>query len=354
MKYMHWRMDKLEQKTYVKSKLKLAGLSVLLAAGSVLSGCSLLPEEQKPLKPPLVQPAQAEVRTVEAVKGSIVRQLVGSGVFVPTEIGYYQFKDGGNIKTVEVRAGHVVEKGDVLATLENNGADIELLQREIDYERKKIALRDAMAGGNNDHIRIAKLELELATLLFDNVKKRAAGTVLRADNAGVVTFAADARPGDWIDAKRVVAAVADPSGMRIALDVGANPVMKDIKVGMAAEVIFREQTLAGKVSQTPSSAPLTDDARLREEYGKTIYIELEELPSDAVLGSSAEIRIVAARKDNTVVLPKRGVRTYFGRTFVQVLDGERRREVDVETGLENATEIEIVQGLEEGAQVILQ
>jgi hypothetical protein len=41
------------------------------------------------------------------------------------------------------------------------------------------------------------------------------------------------------------------------------------------------------------------------------------------------------------------------RYYVQVADGDRRKEVDVEVGLMTATDVEIVKGVEEGQQVIL-
>jgi len=339
---------------YSPNKQRNTFIVVLLAASAALGGCSLLPEEQKPLKPPLVKPAQAEVRTVDVVKGSIVRQISSAGHWVPTRIAYYQFQTGGILDTVEVRSGGTVAQGDVLATLVNEGAEIELLQRELEYEKKKLALEEALQSGNEKAVRIARIDYELAELLLTKTKEKAENTVLRAAEGGLVSYATDLKPGDGVDAERVIAAVADPSGMRLAVEAGSNPVLADIDVGMEAEIVYKGNTLKGVVTQTPSSAPLTDDARLREEYGKTLYIDVEQLPEDAVLGAPADVRIVAARRDDALVVPKRGVRTYFGRTYVQVLEGERRKEVDVETGLENATEIEIVQGVEEGMKIILQ
>jgi multidrug efflux pump subunit AcrA (membrane-fusion protein) len=334
---------------------RMAALAAIFAAGAIAGGCSLLPKEQGALKPPLVKPAQATVRTVDVKTGSIVRQVSGSARFVPTRVSYHPFEgNGGIIESVEVRAGGLVKKGDTLVTLDNGDIDVELLQRELEYEKKKLALEDAVMGRNEKQLRVARLDFELAKLLFDKTKEKAESGILRAKADGVVTFVANMFPGDRVEAGEVLVAIADPLGMRIAIDAGGNQVMRDVDVGMEAEVEFKGKTFAGKVTQTPSSAPPTDDTRLREEYGKTLYIELPELPPDAELGAMADVKIVVSRRDNVIVLPKRGIRTYFDRTFVQVLDGERRREIDVETGLENATEIEVVRGLEAGMKVILQ
>jgi macrolide-specific efflux system membrane fusion protein len=334
---------------------RLAAAVMLIAGAAMLSGCSLLPEERGPLKPPLVQPAQAPVRTVEAEIGTIVRQISGAAHFVPTQIRYHQFRGGGGtVKSIDVRAGLTVKQGDVLAQLDIGDIDVELLQRKLEYERKKFALEDAKASGDRRQIQLAGLEFELAELLYEKARTKAESAVLRAETDGVVTFAAALQPGDRVQDGEVLAAVADPSKMRVALNGTGNEVMRDIRVGMEAEITYQGRKYKGKVVQTPSSAPPTDDEVLREEYSKTIYVEMEELPPDAEIGAMADLTIVAARRENTIVLPKRGVRTYFGRTYVQILDGERRREIDVETGLENATEVEILSGLEAGMKVILQ
>ncbi|WP_219837138.1 efflux RND transporter periplasmic adaptor subunit [Paenibacillus sp. R14(2021)] len=328
-------------------------LGVLLIASSASAGCSLLPNEQAPLKPPLVKPAQAEVRTIDAKSGSIVKQVAGSATFVPTKIEYYQQQGAGVIHLVDVRAGSTVKKGDVLVTLENNGSDIELLERQIEFERKKQALNDAVRAGDAESTHIAKLDFELAELLYNKAKSKADSSVIRAKTDGVVSYSTDLQPGDHFDAERVLAAVAKPNGMRLALEVVANLALADIKLGMEADVTYKDKTYKGKVTQTPASAPVTADEWLRDEYGKTVYIELDKLPEGASFGAHAEATIVAARRDNVIVLPKSAIRAYFGRTFVQVLEGERRKEIDIETGLTTATEYEIVKGVQEGMKIIL-
>nr|WP_240545899.1 HlyD family efflux transporter periplasmic adaptor subunit [Paenibacillus artemisiicola] len=346
-------MDELVRIPSSVSKARALALGALLIASAASAGCSLLPNEQAPLKPPLVKPAQAEIRTIDAKSGSIVKQVSGSAAFVPTKIAYYQPQDAGVIRSVDVRAGSAVKKGDVLVTLENNGSDIELLERQIEYERKKQALNDANRDGDAESAHIAKLDFELAELLYDKAKKKADGSVIRAKTDGVVSYSTDLQPGDHFDAGRVLAAVAQPDGMRLALESAANPALADIKIGMEADVTYKDKTYKGKVTQTPASAPETADERLRDEYGKTVYIELGKLPEGAAFGAHAEATIVAARRDNVIVLPKSAIRAYFGRTFVQVLEGERRKEIDIETGLATATEYEIVKGVQEGMKIIL-
>jgi hypothetical protein len=54
-----------------------------------------------------------------------------------------------------------------------------------------------------------------------------------------------------------------------------------------------------------------------------------------------------------LIIPRSGLRTYLGRDYVQTLDGDSRKEVDVEKGIVSSTEVEIRKGLKEGQTIIL-
>jgi hypothetical protein len=54
-----------------------------------------------------------------------------------------------------------------------------------------------------------------------------------------------------------------------------------------------------------------------------------------------------------LIIPRGALRNYQGRDFVLVVDGETRREVDVQRGLATQTEVEIVKGLNEGQQIVV-
>ncbi|UUZ85167.1 hypothetical protein LJK88_17265 [Paenibacillus sp. P26] len=71
------------------------------------------------------------------------------------------------------------------------------------------------------------------------------------------------------------------------------------------------------------------------------------------IGTQADIAIVTEHRENVLVIPRAGLRNYMGRDYVQVLEGESRKEVDVEKGIVSATEVEIRKGLSEKQQIIL-
>jgi hypothetical protein len=54
-----------------------------------------------------------------------------------------------------------------------------------------------------------------------------------------------------------------------------------------------------------------------------------------------------------IVLPRGAIRSYMDRYYVQIMEGDYRKEADIEVGLMTPTQVEIVRGVEEGQQVIL-
>jgi hypothetical protein len=80
---------------------------------------------------------------------------------------------------------------------------------------------------------------------------------------------------------------------------------------------------------------------------------MEKQPEDVQIGHSAEMTIELQNRADVILLPRSAVRSYMGRSYVQIADGSQRREVDVEVGLTTATEAEIVSGLEEGQMVVV-
>lgn len=329
-------------------------ISVLLL-GTALSGCSLLPQEEAELQPPLVKPVQESYQSAIATKGTITKELKGNGSFVSVSADIAQFTgQGGRIDKIHVSSGETVHKGDVLASLILDGLDLQLKEQELALERAKYAYKNS-SGSDKDARRIASLQLDIEQIKYNRLKTQIDSKVITSKIDGEVTFAEVLKEGDPVEAYQTLVIVSDPSKLRLSMTIDAGTELSRVDVGTTAEVLFKQKTYTAKVVQTPSSAPTTPNKELAEKYSKTLYLEVQNLPSTVEIGSLASVRIITQQRENTIIIPKNGLRAYLGRNFVRVLeDGNRLREVDVETGIAGSTEVEIVKGLEEGEVVVLQ
>jgi len=321
---------------------------------SLLAACSLLPAEEPPLAPPLVEPVKQNIVTVEVRRGTLEQTVRGSGVLEPYDLRYHSFKaGGGRIKEVFVRRGQEVKAGDPLVQLELEGLDLELKYKALNLEKAKLELEQAKANMNPDEMRVKLIQLDIAQAEYDLVKERLDNKLLKAERDGVVTFVTNKEPPDMVNAYETLVVVADTSKLHVILTKNDSNWASAVKVGMDAVLAWRGQTFAGKVVQTPGSAPSTDDTRLLELYARSVYIEPETLPEGVNMGDVVDVTIVTDRRENTLVIPANALRTFASRNYVQVMDGERVFEADVEIGIRTASELEILSGVEEGQQIIL-
>jgi macrolide-specific efflux system membrane fusion protein len=337
-------------------KYKWSKTTIVCLMGLILlsSGCSLLPKEENVLKPPLVSPQKESYNLYEVKRGTITKQIKGTGTFESSQVVYQEFKGTGKISTISVKVGDIVRKGAPLLELDNEGMDIVVKERVRDFERAKLNLDQAKESRNEQVIKIRMLELDIAQNKLNEARKQLDGKVMNAEIDGVIVSIERVKLGDSVQLGKVYVTIADPGSIQLSYTSTASSNLQEVKVGMKAVITYKNQQLEGTVTQSPSSAPPTDNKQLSDRYAKTIYFKLADSAVKPTLNTSADITIVLQKKENVIVIPRFGLSTFLGRNFVKVLEGESIKEIDIETGMESETEIEIVKGLEEGQKLIVQ
>ncbi|MFC5529483.1 efflux RND transporter periplasmic adaptor subunit [Cohnella yongneupensis] len=333
---------------------RAAGIAVLLAASMAVAGCSLLPDEET-LKPPLIQPAQEQFDAVVAAMGSIQTSLKGNATFVSAKVETLSFKgNGGRLKSINVKLGDQVKAGDLLAELETGDLDLQLKLQRLNVERAELLYKQArLSGANETDLRLREIDLERENISYGSMEDRLSQAQLYAPISGTVIFVDSLKTGDGVNTYQSIITIADPSSMQLSYAAGNAKDLSSVEVGMPISLKYRGKDYTGKVLQSPSSAPATDDKAKAEKNETTIILSMDNQPEGVHVGDVAEVTIELQKRENVIVLPRSAVRTYMGRFYVQVAEGERRKEVDVEVGLTTPTQVEIVQGLKEGQNVIL-
>ncbi|WP_233530948.1 efflux RND transporter periplasmic adaptor subunit [Paenibacillus alkalitolerans] len=323
---------------------------------TALAGCSLLPVEEQELQPPLVKPVQQNISTAEVKRGTIVKQIVGDATFQSDKMEYLYFTEsGGTFTGMNVKLGDKVKTGDVLASIETSGLDSEIELQEINIEKIKISLEQEKAGKEpgDPSIRLKMLDLKSAEIRMNSLMERLEKSRLTASVDGMVTYLDKIKPGDKVSAYKELITISDPTALKLVYTAGNRVDLAGVSVNMEVGVKINGQTYKGKVVQTPMTAPPSDDKDIEDRNSRSIIIDVPNAPKDAGIGTHAEITIVTDKRENVLIIPRSALRTYLDRDFVQVLEGESRKEIDVEKGIVTSTEVEIRQGLQEGQTVIL-
>lgn len=136
----------------------------------------------------------------------------------------------------------------------------------------------------------------------------------------------------------------------ITVDVNEADILK-IKEGQSATVSFdaiADKTFSATVERVDTIATASQDV-----ISFSVYVVLNEDVEAVQRGMTADIDILVANKENTLTVPSGAVKPYQGGKAVRV-PGERGEItfVPVETGSKGDGKIEILSGIEEGAEVI--
>jgi len=389
-----------------KIKRVVAAIFVLIALGAVTLGLSRM----KPAAPS-VDRATALIDTVK--RGDIIRQVHGIGTLVPEEVRWIPASNDGIIEEVKAHAGDKVTATTIILIMSNpdvrqraTDAELALKGAEADLANLRASLQTdilnqqaAQAGVESEYNR-AKLDFEanqelnkdglIADLILkksqETARELAAKNEMEKKKVAVNSQSADARiaaqqarvdqfrvayelrlkqldelnvragaagvvqqvpveAGQHVAPGTILAKVAEPGRLKAEVQI-AETQMKDVVPGLPASIDTRNGIIPGQVIRIDPAAvngTVKVDVQLNGEYPKGVRpdlsvdgtIDLEHLTNILYVGRPAY-----GQADTTVGM------------FRLMANGEAVR-VQVKLGRTSVNQVEIVEGLREGDQVVL-
>lgn len=356
---MKWLTESLFRKTSI----------VCIAAAVMLSGCSLLPDEKEEEVLPEIKPPQISQRPeYEVTTKNLVTTVPVMGKVISLEEETVYFTTGDhNVKDVYVKSGDEVQAGDPIATLDMSEMEKTLRMEKLAFQRDELAMkellrtRDEMDQSDFEQQRIAFEEKRQK--LADMEEEISKSTITAPFSGTIVSLSV--KKGDLVKAYAPVAIIAN-TDLLVPASKLTKTEQEKIAVGMEAQVtISNGGTIKGTVKQLPVQSSESsgngggaggggtgNNAADIERVEDFMIIEVDEMPEGATRGIPASIKVITKRTENAIVIPPSTLRSIGNRTYVQVVDENGKREVDVEVGQQTATDVEILNGLEPGQKVV--
>lgn len=356
-------------------------------------------------------------QTVSVNRCDVEQTVTAPGNLVNVNQADVQMPATGRLSTVNVRVGDSVRKGQVLAELDpvtTTQAQLDLLEAQeeleklqkrrtsLDYPRatddflkdlrrqlkaakQAVKQLDNAARGAEDPMVRAQLlaslttakenqkslesklnwytsnptegeiisadsELALAQAKYDAAKAVLESLQIKSPISGVV-FEAAAEGGQTYQAEAALFKIGDPK----ALEVVANVTEEDypiISVGQSVEVYFDarpEVTVQGKIDRIIPKRIEGD----RPRYN--IYITLDEVPDGLADGMTSDAAITIEKHTGVLCLPRSVVRASgVDEVSLKIWNNQTTETRTVTIGLRGDSDVEILSGLSEGEQVIIQ
>jgi macrolide-specific efflux system membrane fusion protein len=333
-------------------------LSIILAAS--LSGCGLLPEEDKEEQLPTITPPKLSQKPVyEVTTETLITRVRGIGQLRSEQQEQLFFIDEGKrVKDVYVKAGDNVATGDLLAALDVSDMERDLRQRKLRFRSNELSMIQTLRNADEmepEALEQAKIDFELARTELVDLEEKIATAYIYASFSGAVVSVNIAK-GDAVTAYKPVITMADLSKLVVSATISKED-LKSVAPGMASVVTINAAgDFNGKVSHLPVTSATTNPdpyAPPKETLDQFLLVDIEPFPEGVSLGTPLSVIVITNKKENATVIPSAALRTHAGRNYVQVVDEDgTKREVDVEVGQQTSTLVEIIKGLSPGQKVV--
>jgi HlyD family secretion protein len=286
-----------------------------------------------------------------------------------------------DLRRAEIALQEAQERYDQYAWVGGIGAlpqSVALQQATINYEQALAAYNIAMQGPTESEFRAAEAavaqarsqlssladgaseeDLTMAEVAVDQARAslelaqlQLEGATITAPFDGVVAFLGaevneQAAPGS------PMIVLIDPSGFHVEvsvdeIDVGQVELEQEARITLDA---YPDEELQGRVEYI---SPVATENLGTVSYLVSVCFDPTQVPLRS--GMTANITIVTERRENVLLMPSRAISAdrETGLFYVERLndDGEIER-VEVEIGIQDATYIEVLRGLEEGDQLVI-
>lgn len=224
--------------------------------------------------------------------------------------------------------------------------DLQAAQAALEAARQQLALKRSPT--TTQDVALAEEQVNQSQLLVQQAQLDLDNATLVAPYDGVVG-AVSANLGEQVTSATPILTLVDPKAVRVDATVDETDVGR-IALGKPAQVTFDAipgRTFAGKVVAIAPNAVVQQGLATY-----TVSIGLDDT-TGVPPGLTANVALVAAERQNVVLVPTRAIKRYGGSPTVDVLTGDRTDTRAIKTGLANHQYTEVTEGLAEGETVLI-
>jgi len=301
------------------------------------------------------RPTKITYTTENAEIGTIAKTVSATGEVMAENEANLSFKLAGQIKSILVKVGDVVKKGQRIASIDQGTLWNELssaknylqAQRDTLYDMKK---RDETY--NNYQREAQRALIKKAEDAVATINTQIGQTTIYSPIAGMIT-GKNVEVGENVAANQTIVTVSTTEGIEIELDVSESDII-DVKVGQKAKLTFdalsSDEILEGEVVEIDPAATVIQDV----VYYK-VKVKLSSPDERLKIGMSVDADINVAQKDNVIMIPARAVKTEGSQDYVEILKEDNITErLNVKTGFKgDEGMVEITSGLQGGENVVV-
>lgn len=226
--------------------------------------------------------------------------------------------------------------------------DLQILEQNV----KLAEINLQKVGGEVDPIQAQ--EVAKAQLAFDRLTAQVNDARLISPLDGEVTMVG-AYAGRTVTAYRPAISIAAPGKLEISADLTSETMAK-LSIGQAATIVivnYPAKEFHGTLRRLPYPYGTGGSSTAGTvEEDRSTRISIDDADVNLEKGALVRASVTLQKKDDVLWLPPEAIRTFQGKDFVLVQDGEVQRRVPVKLGIKAEDKVEILDGATEGQVVV--
>jgi HlyD family secretion protein len=276
-----------------------------------------------------------------------------------------------DVQSLDIQVGHAETELDLYRRYDFSKQTQKFLSDYFEAKRKlerTYALARSREAQAKASLESAKLELELRKNRLEKTKKQMAAVQIRAPEPGLVVYGSSGdesrrfrgsgiiAPGETVyERQTIITLLPTTSEMMAEIAVHESSVDK-VKPGQLATITidaFPDRTFTGQVLKV---APLPDQQRGWLSPDVKVYkteVSIEGKHDFLKPGMSTRVEILVDQLQDVLIAPVQVVANRGGKKVCYVVNGSGAQEREVQTGAFNDTHVEIIAGVTQGEQVLM-
>jgi len=257
--------------------------------------------------------------------------------------------DWNNLVTAKER----LERALLNREIDLANAEDQVAQANYNLQKAGETLSEIQAGPDPDDIEVAQAKVTSAQAALEEAQDALEAATMVAPFDGTV-MSVGAEVGDLVSSTTTVVTLADLLNLRVQAFVDETDISQ-VEIGQEVEITFDAfpgQKFQGKVLEVPLQGNLVQNILTYE-----VPMSLEGAEEVSVKpGMTANLKIVVGRRENVLLVPALAVQQGEEGNVVLVQDSPQgpAMQTRVEVGLSDGLYVEVVRGLNEGDQVVIE
>lgn len=295
--------------------------------------------------------AAIPVEVSAATRGTIEAYYSSTATLEAEEEAMVVAKVRGIVNSIRVEEGDIVNEGDVLLNLEDEQLQIEAQRARATMERlnneyqrsKELYEKNLISAEKYEN---AKFEYESQKAAYELAQLNVKHSTIRAPISGIISQRL-VKVGNMVNTDQEVFKVTDFDPLLAVLHVPEHEMSK-LNKGQTTQI--RADAVQGEVFQGEvlRISPVVDP----ETGTFKVTLKVADRSRQLKPGMFARVRIVYDTHNNALLIPKESVLTEDGNSSIFLIRDNLAYRKDIQTGLVNGSNIEVLGGLADSDTVV--